>query len=103
MNNKTVLSARGQVVNFDLLKIKETLGNQVPTVTIKERENLIDGRLNRRAKSVFNKILEEQNVSATASVVEEDVPAIEKPELIQDVDPVIQKARKKPNEDQSIS
>ena len=47
-----VRSARGQIVDFDLLKIKQEIeGNAIPPVAVKARQDFIDNRIKRRIKA----------------------------------------------------
>lgn len=43
-------SARGVIIDFDLLKIKQNLGAKPRTVEVKAREEFIDKRLRRRLR-----------------------------------------------------
>lgn len=47
---KGVRSARGTMVNFDLLKIKQQLALAPKTTEVKARENFIDAKFKRRLK-----------------------------------------------------
>jgi len=47
---KKVRSARGEVVDFDLLKIKEQIANQPPPQDVRARQDFIEKRLRRRLK-----------------------------------------------------
>ncbi|MGZ8924292.1 MAG: hypothetical protein ACXW2E_00280 [Nitrososphaeraceae archaeon] len=49
-NNKGVLSAKGERVNFDLLRIKDQIGVAQKTTEVKAREDFIDKKFNRRLK-----------------------------------------------------
>lgn len=52
---KKVKSARGELVDFDLLKIKRQMASSPPTAEVKARENFIDKRLRRRVKKNYPK------------------------------------------------
>lgn len=47
---KGVRSARGEVIDFDLLRIKEQIGSNPKGSTVKAREDFIDKKLKRKAK-----------------------------------------------------
>lgn len=49
---KKVKSARGEVVDFDLLKIKEQMASAPPPTDVRARQDFIDKRLRRRLKKV---------------------------------------------------
>lgn len=49
---KSVKSARGQTVDFDLLKIKQQIAAAPKTVEVKNRENFIEQRNKRRLKKM---------------------------------------------------
>lgn len=51
----TSKSARGTVVDFDLLKIREQIGKAQPPVTITQREQLIEQKLKRRTRKATRK------------------------------------------------
>ena len=47
-----VRSARGEMVDFDLLKIKEQIASSPKPTEVKQRENFIDKKLRRRLKKL---------------------------------------------------
>jgi hypothetical protein len=47
---KKVRSARGEVIDFDLLKIKEQIAQTPPSVDVKKREEFIDKKFQRRLR-----------------------------------------------------
>lgn len=47
---KKVRSAKGAIVDFDLIKIKEQIANSVPPADVKAREDFVDRRLRRRLR-----------------------------------------------------
>jgi hypothetical protein len=49
---KKIRSARGEMVDFDLLKIKEQIANQPPPQDVRARQDFIEKRLRRRLKKV---------------------------------------------------
>lgn len=52
---KGVKSARGQLVDFDLLKIKQQIATAPKTSTVKAREDFIDQKFKRRLKKLTRK------------------------------------------------
>jgi len=54
---RKVRSAKGEVIDFDLLKIKEQIASRPPTTDVKKREDFIDKKLRRRVKRI-KKIVE---------------------------------------------
>ena len=59
---KRVRSAKGQIVDFDLLKIKEQMAAAPPTTDVKARQNFVDKRLRRRVKKAepLEKVVKEE-------------------------------------------
>lgn len=49
---RKVRSAKGEVIDFDLLKIKEQIASRPPTTDVKKREDFIDKKLRRRVKRI---------------------------------------------------
>lgn len=47
---RTVRSARGEMVDMDLLRIKETLGQAPKGATVQAREDFIDNKFKRRLR-----------------------------------------------------
>lgn len=64
MAEKGTLSARGERVDFDLMKIKEQIAAAPKTITVKAREDFIDQkfkrRLNRQIKEITTQVTEEK-------------------------------------------
>lgn len=50
--SKTVKSARGQDVNFDLIKIKQQMASAPKTTNVKAREDFIDQKFKRRLRKL---------------------------------------------------
>jgi len=48
----TVRSAKGELVDFDLLKIKQQIASSPPTTDVRARQDFIDKRLRHRVKKV---------------------------------------------------
>lgn len=53
--SKSVKSARGVLVDFDLLKIKQQIATAPKTSTVKAREDFIDQKFKRRLKKLTRK------------------------------------------------
>ena len=60
---KRARSARGEMVDFDLLKIKQQIASAPKTTDVKKREDFIDKKLRRRVKKIKKKVTDE--VAAT--------------------------------------
>ena len=50
--SKKVRSAKGESVDFDLLRIKEQIGSAPPPLDVQKRQDFIEKRLRRRVKKV---------------------------------------------------
>lgn len=81
MAEKGVRSARGAIVNFDLLKIKQQMADAPKPVLVEARENFIDNKFKRTVK---RQIREAINM-ATDEVILLDTP---KPIVIEE--PVVE-------------
>ena len=57
---RKVKSARGEVIDFDLLKIKQQIASRPPTTDVKKREDFIDKKLRRRVKRIKKDITTEE-------------------------------------------
>lgn len=53
---KKTRSARGEIVDFDLLEIKQQIASAPKAVDIKKREDFIDRKLRRRLRNAVDKI-----------------------------------------------
>lgn len=51
-------SAKGQIVDFDLLKIRQRLTSQPVTLDVKAREDFIDKKLRRRMRKVKSAVVD---------------------------------------------
>lgn len=67
-----VRSARGVMVDFDLLKIKERMESVVPPQTVTARKDFVDKRL-RRKLSKGNSFIESPEDIAEEDVVKEEL------------------------------
>lgn len=56
--SKTVKSARGVEVNFDLMKIKEQIASAPKPTTVKVREDFIDQKFKRRLKKLKRDVVD---------------------------------------------
>lgn len=56
---KAVRSAKGQSVNFDLLRIKQQMASAPKTTTVKAREAFIDQKYKRRLKKMKRVVAEQ--------------------------------------------
>jgi len=73
---KKARSARGQMVDFDLMKIKEQIASAPTPLEVKARQDFIENRLMRRIKTSQN----------TVDVAKEDVVAPAMPEPAATID-----------------
>lgn len=77
-------SAKGVVVNFDLMKIKEQIASAPPSIDVRKRQDFIESRLRRRPKKKLPDIPAPESTKevdvepALASVETEAAPMIEK-------------------------
>lgn len=67
-------SAKGEIVDFDLIKIKQQIASAPKTTTVKAREDFIDKKLKRRLK----KLKRDVAVQAAEVKVEPKTPQPEK-------------------------
>jgi len=76
---KRVRSAKGVLVDFDFLKIKEQLASAPPPIEVKNRQNFIENRLKRRLKkatAVVEKVEVEVEPKLPETTDELDLPLI---------------------------
>jgi hypothetical protein len=57
MADRGVLSARGERVDFDLMKIKQQIAAAPKAVTVKAREDFIDQKFKRRLKRQTQEVI----------------------------------------------
>ncbi len=96
---KTVKSAKGMVVDFDKLKIKEQLAAAPTPMEVKNRQNFIENRLKRRLKkggaSVEKTTIEvEPRLPEPTASISEEILSENQPADVS-VNKTKQKARKK--------
>lgn len=65
-------SARGEVVDFDLLKIKEQIAANPAPTDVKARQNFVDRRLRRRVKSATERAEFSKAMPTTEDLSEEE-------------------------------
>jgi len=66
---KKVTSAKGEVIDFDYLKIKEQLASAPAPIEVKNRQNFIENRLKRRLKKKLP-VVEQTDVNVEPSLPE---------------------------------
>ena len=54
--SQKIRSAKGEMVDFDLLKIKESIASGPKPISVEAREEFVDKKLRRRLKKVVKKI-----------------------------------------------
>lgn len=69
--SKTVKSARGVEVNFDLMKIKEQIAAAPKPTTVKVREDFIDQKFKRRLKKLKRDVVDIATGDTAAETAEE--------------------------------
>lgn len=76
--SKGVKSARGELVDFDLLKIKQQIASAPKTTQVQAREDFIDQKFKRRLKRMTN--------AATALATQQAEPVNPLPVVEDDTD-----------------
>lgn len=66
MAGKGIKSARGVIVDFDLMKIKEQIANAPKAITVAAREDFIDQKSKRRLARQIKQVVAEVNVAPLA-------------------------------------
>lgn len=66
MSNQT-RSARGVLVNFDLMKLKEQIATAPKPTIVQARENFVDTRLKRRVRRAVSAVTEDVTQEQTPS------------------------------------
>jgi len=67
---KKVRSARGAIVDFDLMKIKQQMASAPTPLEVKTRQNFIENRLKRRLKKADLPKVESTEVESTPDMPE---------------------------------
>lgn len=71
--SKKIRSAKGTMVDFDLLAIKQQMASQPAPVNVEAREKFIDRKLRRRkAKNVKNDVETDVKVKAKTNIKSDD-------------------------------
>ncbi len=65
---KKVRSAKGQIIDFDLLKIKEQMVDSPRPTNVQARQDFIDQKMRRRVKRVKDQLLEAKNKAKPVDV-----------------------------------
>lgn len=100
---RKVRSARGELVDFDYLKIKEQLASAPPPVEVKNRQDFIENRLKRRMKKRTSVEKTEVNVEPKLPEPEEtkdlssDVKNVDDNVEVKKTETTKQKARRRKN------
>ena len=76
MAEKGVKSARGEMVDFDLMKIKAQIATAPKPVTVKTREDFIDQKFKRRLARQVREVTAEVNTEPTGEVEEPVVEVV---------------------------
>lgn len=71
--SKKVRSARGQLVDFDLLKIKQQIADS-PQVDVTARENFVERRLRRRTKRTAPPVVTDPIDQSTEDTIDPPSP-----------------------------
>lgn len=71
MAKRGVRSARGEIVDFDLLKIKQQIASVPKPITVETRENFIDNKFKRRIKQQTQDAID----LATDEIIDVTVPS----------------------------
>lgn len=74
---KGVLSARGERVDFDLLKIKQQIASAPKTTTVKAREDFIDQKFKRRLARQTREVMNQAATPESDPLVEDVVDDVE--------------------------
>lgn len=73
--SRSVKSARGDTVDFDLLKIKQQIASAPKTTNVKAREDFIDQKFKRRLKKMKRDAIDTVTPSADTPQPEPDESA----------------------------
>lgn len=96
---KKVRSAKGELVDFDYLKIKEQLASAPTPMEVKNRQNFIENKMKRRLKKKLP-VIEKSAVEVEPNLPEPEIAAVPKEEPVSVEKPAAttkQKARRKKN------
>ena len=70
---KRVRTAKGQIIDFDLLKIKEQMVDAPKPTNVQARQDFIDQKMRRRVKRVKDQLAEAKKNPKKPVVVESDL------------------------------
>ena len=76
---KIVKTLKGELIDFDLLKIKQEIGSAPAPIKVAERKNFIDNKLQRRirrAKTELQQNTDKRNALVDIKTVDEDQPVV---------------------------
>lgn len=77
---KIVRTARGEMVDFDLIRIKQQLANAPAPTEVRERENFVERRLKRKLKQRAASLVEQPAAAEPeGEVVEAKLEPVEPP------------------------
>lgn len=69
---RKVRSAKGEMIDFDLLKIKQQIASAPKTTDVKKREDFIDKKLRRRVKRIKKQVTQVAEVVAEPEIENTD-------------------------------
>ena len=93
---KKVRTAKGKVIDFDLLRIKEQMINGPKPASVQERRDFIDQKMRRRVKKVKDQIAEAKKNGKPVDVNSTlDVKSTDQGPKIDEVKPPKRKIKKK--------
>lgn len=79
--SKRVRSARGEILDFELMKVKEKLSLSPASIEVKARETFIERKLKRRLKKAKRDMLSQATEENKKAEKEKEVkPEVETPE-----------------------
>jgi len=87
---KTVRSARGAIVDFDLMQIKKQIAAQPAPLEVKARQDFIENRLKRRIKKAQN-VVDESN-QEVAPELPEPAATVDESHIEEDTKEVVSEA-----------
>jgi hypothetical protein len=77
MTNGMVRSARGELVNFDLLKIKQQMVSAPKPIVVEARESFIDNKFKRQLKRQTLEAISMVSTESTEPSITDEVPKID--------------------------
>lgn len=70
--SKPVKSARGQLVDFDLIKIKQQIASAPKPTNVQARENFIDQKFKRRLKKITRDMVDTSGPTEDTDIVDDE-------------------------------